>query len=344
MPAGERLLRPYFGMHRFEWPDDDSVEFHLPHGELIALLSRCGLELEEMIEVRAPDSEAVTRWPLATREWARKWPPKRSGRPAGAAELTSSSCAATSGPSTTSSRRPATRRCRAAALQYVRKISGANKPSKANAEAFERAVDEVTAASTDLLATLVTAAPPRNRQVEAEKARGPARRSASPHTLAARPAAGLGSPDDRLLAHVATRRPPLTLVAATGCGGDTKENNDYVDAVNKAQTDFVAERHQGPVHGLGCPGPRCVQPAEHGHRQGDRGPQGRGPARDVKALHDQLISQMGNSTGDRGSGHALKSGDPAQIQQAQITLGTEVAQIGTKVSSIITDINKELQN
>src|SRR5688572_14427826 len=75
LPAGERLLRPYFGMHRFEWPaDDDSVEFHLPHGELIGLLNRSGLELEEMIDVRAPESDAPTRWPIATREWARNWP------------------------------------------------------------------------------------------------------------------------------------------------------------------------------------------------------------------------------------------------------------------------------
>ena len=60
---------------------------------------------------------------------------------------------------------------RAAALQYVRKISGSTKPSQANAEAFERAIDEVTAASTKLLSALVTSAPPRNREVEAAKAR-----------------------------------------------------------------------------------------------------------------------------------------------------------------------------
>jgi hypothetical protein len=59
----------------------------------------------------------------------------------------------------------------AAALQYVRKISGASKPSKANEAVFERAVAEVTAASTRLLESLVTAAPPRDREVEAERAR-----------------------------------------------------------------------------------------------------------------------------------------------------------------------------
>ncbi len=60
---------------------------------------------------------------------------------------------------------------RAAALQYVRKISGFTKPSRANAEAFERAVDAVSAASARLLADLSTAAPPKNREVEATKAR-----------------------------------------------------------------------------------------------------------------------------------------------------------------------------
>ena len=58
-----------------------------------------------------------------------------------------------------------------AALQYVRKISGFTKPSQANAEAFDRAVEAVTAASEQLLGELVTSAPPRNREVEAAKKR-----------------------------------------------------------------------------------------------------------------------------------------------------------------------------
>jgi hypothetical protein len=60
---------------------------------------------------------------------------------------------------------------RDAALQYVRKISGYSKPSAANSEAFERAVDAVTAASRELLDGLVTTAPQKDREVEAEKAR-----------------------------------------------------------------------------------------------------------------------------------------------------------------------------
>ena len=60
---------------------------------------------------------------------------------------------------------------RASAVQYVRKISGFSKPSQANAEAFERAVNEVAAVSARLLGELVTNAPPKDREVEAAKAK-----------------------------------------------------------------------------------------------------------------------------------------------------------------------------
>jgi SAM-dependent methyltransferase len=72
-PATERLRRPYFGMHRFEWPDDDSVEFHLPHGDMIGLLRGCGLQVEDLIELRPPPG-ATASHPMATLDWARKWP------------------------------------------------------------------------------------------------------------------------------------------------------------------------------------------------------------------------------------------------------------------------------
>ena len=60
---------------------------------------------------------------------------------------------------------------RAAALQYVRKVSGSTKPSKANEAVFERAVDEIAHVTHHLLEALVTAAPPRDREVEAARAR-----------------------------------------------------------------------------------------------------------------------------------------------------------------------------
>ena len=60
---------------------------------------------------------------------------------------------------------------RASSLQFVRKLSGFNKPSKANEEVFNRAVDQVAQAARELLDSLVTTAPPRDREVEAAKAR-----------------------------------------------------------------------------------------------------------------------------------------------------------------------------
>ena len=64
---------------------------------------------------------------------------------------------------------------RASALQFVRKLSGFTRPSQANAAAFDRAVDEVSAAARKLLASLHTSAPARDREIEAEKARMRAR-------------------------------------------------------------------------------------------------------------------------------------------------------------------------
>jgi len=68
---------------------------------------------------------------------------------------------------------------RASSLQFVRKLSGASKPSKANERAFTRAVDEVARAARQLIDSLVTSAPPRDREVEAAKARTRARHNAT---------------------------------------------------------------------------------------------------------------------------------------------------------------------
>jgi SAM-dependent methyltransferase len=74
-PAGTELLRPYFGMHRIVWPDDTSVEFHLPHGEWIRLLRDTGFEVERLVEIQAPEgATGEKRWTFVTADWARKWP------------------------------------------------------------------------------------------------------------------------------------------------------------------------------------------------------------------------------------------------------------------------------
>ena len=72
-PAGNVLLRDYFGMYRFEWPDDPSVEFHLPFGERLRLLRRCGFEVEDIIELQAPTG-ATTRHNYVSPEWGHRWP------------------------------------------------------------------------------------------------------------------------------------------------------------------------------------------------------------------------------------------------------------------------------
>ena len=68
-----RLVRDYFGMHRLDWADDGSVEFHLPYGEWIRLLRRHGLEIEDLVELRAPEGATEASF-LIPREWGRRWP------------------------------------------------------------------------------------------------------------------------------------------------------------------------------------------------------------------------------------------------------------------------------
>jgi SAM-dependent methyltransferase len=72
-PATDRLVRDYFGMHRFEWPGDDSIEFHLGYGDWIRLLRANGFEVEDLLEVRPPEG-STTRHPFVTLDWSRRWP------------------------------------------------------------------------------------------------------------------------------------------------------------------------------------------------------------------------------------------------------------------------------
>jgi len=81
-----REARPPAVRHaRFQW-SDGSVEFHLPHGELIALLGRCGFTIEALHELQAP-AGATTRYEWVTPEWAHRGPPRRSGSPASGAAI-----------------------------------------------------------------------------------------------------------------------------------------------------------------------------------------------------------------------------------------------------------------
>jgi len=71
--ATERLEREQFGMYRFEWPDEEGIEFHLPHGELIRVLGEAGLAVEALHELQAPPG-ASSRHDYVTPEWGRRWP------------------------------------------------------------------------------------------------------------------------------------------------------------------------------------------------------------------------------------------------------------------------------
>jgi SAM-dependent methyltransferase len=73
VPVTDRMLRPYFEMHRFEWPDSPGVEFHIGYGDMIRLLRSSGFEIEDLIEIRPP-ADATTPFPWASVEWAQKWP------------------------------------------------------------------------------------------------------------------------------------------------------------------------------------------------------------------------------------------------------------------------------
>lgn len=72
-PADARLRNDYFGMHRFETGFDESVEFHLGHGDWIRLLRANGFEIQDLIELR-PAADATAGYDFVTLDWARRWP------------------------------------------------------------------------------------------------------------------------------------------------------------------------------------------------------------------------------------------------------------------------------
>jgi SAM-dependent methyltransferase len=73
--VGEQLARPQFGMHRFEWPEDDGVDFHIQHSDWIRLLRENGFEVLGLWELRAPEgAEDHVYYDVVPVEWARQWP------------------------------------------------------------------------------------------------------------------------------------------------------------------------------------------------------------------------------------------------------------------------------
>ncbi len=77
-PATPLLLRDYFGIHRYEFPDaEGAVEFHLGYGDWIRVLRKNNFEIENLIELRPPEG-ATTRWPFVKADWARRWPSEQA--------------------------------------------------------------------------------------------------------------------------------------------------------------------------------------------------------------------------------------------------------------------------
>jgi hypothetical protein len=71
--AADRLLRPHAGLHRMSWESNPGVEFHLGHGDWLRLLRGCGFEVEDLIEVYAPEG-ATTEYAFVNARWAQQWP------------------------------------------------------------------------------------------------------------------------------------------------------------------------------------------------------------------------------------------------------------------------------
>jgi len=73
VPASNSMQRDYFGIHRFEWTNETAVDFHLGYGDMIRLLRSSGFDIEDFVEIRAPQG-ATTGATFVTAEWAHRWP------------------------------------------------------------------------------------------------------------------------------------------------------------------------------------------------------------------------------------------------------------------------------
>ncbi len=73
VPASNSMQRDYFGIRRFEWTNETAVDFHLGYGDMIRLLRATGFDIEDLVEIRAPQG-ATTGATFVTAEWAHRWP------------------------------------------------------------------------------------------------------------------------------------------------------------------------------------------------------------------------------------------------------------------------------
>jgi hypothetical protein len=138
----------------------------------------------------------------------------------------------------------------------------------------------------------------------------------------------------------------LSLVAV-GCGDDTASKNEYVDAVNKAQTDFAGAVSKIQADASSASPDQAKQVFDDLAGEVDKvvsDLEAVEPPEDVSDLHNQLVDQMG-SFGDsiREAGDSIDGGDPQAIVEATTKFAQEVSKLGTDISKTIDEINQQLQ-
>ena len=136
----------------------------------------------------------------------------------------------------------------------------------------------------------------------------------------------------------------LALVAATGCGSDTKSSNDYVNALNKVQTDFANSVSKTSATGAGTQAADIYTNLSTAIDKLVADLKEVKPHDKVKDLHNELISEMTQFKSQvEAASASLKSGDTAKVVAAQTKFATEASALGTKIGQTIDGINKKLQ-
>src|SRR5215211_4640942 len=142
----------------------------------------------------------------------------------------------------------------------------------------------------------------------------------------------------------------LSLLVAAGCGGDTKESNDYVGAINKVQTEFannVQKVGSTPSTGSSDPTAAAKKTFTDLKTAIDKviaDLKAVDPPDKVKTLHDDLIAEMNDFDDQvKAAGNSLNSTDPTAIISAQSKFAASASTLGTRISKTIDDINAKLQ-
>src|SRR5688572_255654 len=150
----------------------------------------------------------------------------------------------------------------------------------------------------------------------------------------------------RLMRAIVLVAAALSLVAVAGCG-DTAKNNEYVDAVNKAQTDFADSVSKLQVDASSATPDKAKEVFTSLATGVDKvvaDLKAVEPPEKVADLHDELVAEV-SSFGEaiRAAADSITGSDPQKIIDAQTKFATDVAAMGTKISATIDSINKELQ-